>query len=202
VSRVPEADILNLTSYDYWNGSAWVNNDPSAAKPIIPPVTSTSSSGGLFSSISTLFGGTGTGLLGDLFGAGGPLSFLGLSGVFESGGALSNVFADSGPLGFLGLSDLFGGGTQTGYVSEMSVQYNDYLKRYVVMYTDQSNNVVMRTSVRPEGPWSDPTTLVTSASYPGLYAPMMHPWSTGQDVYWNLSLWGDYNVKLMHTTLG
>jgi hypothetical protein len=29
----------------------------------------------------------------------------------------------------------------------------------------------------------------------------MNPWSTGQDVYWNMSSWGDYNVLLMHTRL-
>ncbi len=32
---------------------------------------------------------------------------------------------------------------------------------------------------------------------------MMDPWSTGQDIYWNMSQWGgSYNVLLMKTTLG
>ncbi len=40
----------------------------------------------------------------------------------------------------------------------------------------------------------------------GIYAPMMHPWSpstlgTGSDLYWNLSLWSDYNIMLMRTDL-
>ncbi len=43
--------------------------------------------------------------------------------------------------------------------------------------------------------------LVTAVQYPGLYAPMMDPWSTGQDIYGNMSMWGDCNVLLMHTRL-
>lgn len=40
----------------------------------------------------------------------------------------------------------------------------------------------------------------------GIYAPMMQPWSpstlgTGTDLYWNLSLWSEYNVMLMKTDL-
>ena len=47
--------------------------------------------------------------------------------------------------------------------------------------------------------------LITQQSG-GIYAPMMHPWSpstvgTGSDLYWNLSLWSDYNIMLMRTDL-
>lgn len=148
LSRVQQANILDQTKYEYWNGTSWVANKPSAATPILPATTTAS-----------------TGLLG-------------------------------------WFSSLFGGSKKT-YPSagEMSVQYNTYLSKYVMMYADNNNNVVMRTADRPEGPWSGPTTLVTSTQYPGLYAPMMDPWSTGQDIYWNMSMWGDYNVLLMHTKL-
>ena len=100
-----------------------------------------------------------------------------------------------------------------GNVSEMSVQYNDYLGKYVVMYGNGANNVILRTADTPEGPWSDPVTVATSIQYPGLYAPMIHPLSgTGQltdsggnpdvsNLYWNMSLWGNYNVVLMKTDL-
>ena len=54
-----------------------------------------------------------------------------------------------------------------GNVSEMSVQYNDYLDKYVVLYGNGSNNVVLRTADTPEGPWSDPVTIATSLQYPG-----------------------------------
>lgn len=87
-------------------------------------------------------------------------------------------------------------------VSEMSVQYNDYLNQYIVLYTDGSNNVVMRTADNPQGPWSASQTLVTSTQLPGgIYAPFIHPWSSGHDLYFNLSLWSAYSVMLMHTTL-
>ena len=110
-------------------------------------------------------------------------------------------------------------GTTTGFwifkrttyptVGEMSVQYNAYEKKYIMLYADQNNNVVMRKADKPEGPWSAPTTLVTSTQKPGLYAPMIHPWSgtdnlsaaEQQYLFWNLSTWGDYQVQLMRTDL-
>ena len=44
--------------------------------------------------------------------------------------------------------------------------------------------------------------LVPSAADPGgIYAPLLHPWSTGKELYYNLSLWSAYNVMLMKTVL-
>jgi hypothetical protein len=90
-------------------------------------------------------------------------------------------------------------------VSEMSVQYNKQLGKYVVLYGDQFNNIVIRTSDTPQGTWSTATTILNQQNG-GIYAPMMHPWSpstmgTGTDLYWNLSLWSEYNVMLMRTDL-
>ena len=49
---------------------------------------------------------------------------------------------------------------------------------------------------------SDAQVLVTSNEMPGgIYAPFLHPWSTGKELYYNLSLWSAYNVMLMHTVL-
>ena len=146
VSRVKEDQILDQTKYEYWNGSTWVANTPSAATPVLP--------------------GTTTGFW-----------------IFKR--------------------------TTHPTVGEMSVQYNAYEQKYVMLYTDQNNNVVMRKADKPQGPWSAPTTLVTSAQKPGLYAPMIHPWSSTENVpdaekqylYWNLSTWGDYQVQLMRTDL-
>jgi hypothetical protein len=107
----------------------------------------------------------------------------------------------------------FTGAKTGGNVSEMSVQYNDYLDKYVVLYGNGANNVILRTADSPEGPWSDPITIATSVQYPGLYAPMVHPLSgTGQltdssgepddsNLYWNMSIWSNYNVVLMKTDL-
>jgi hypothetical protein len=115
-----------------------------------------------------------------------------------SASAASAIIGKSG--GLLGM-------TQPGYtVSEMSVQYNAYLGKYIVLYGDQFNNIVMRTADSPEGTWSAPTVLM--AQQPGgIYAPMLHPWSPSTlssdspDLYWNLSLWSDYDIMLMHTDL-
>jgi hypothetical protein len=90
-------------------------------------------------------------------------------------------------------------------VSEMSVQYNKTLNKYVVLYGDQFNNIVMRTSDTPQGGWGTAKVLLNQQNG-GIYAPMMHPWSpstmgTGTDLYWNLSLWSEYNVMLMRTDL-
>ena len=90
-------------------------------------------------------------------------------------------------------------------VSEFSVQYNKQLKKYVTLYGDQFNNIVMRTSDTPQGTWSSAKVLMPQQAG-GIYAPMMHPWSpstmgTGNDLYWNLSSWSEYNVMLMKTDL-
>jgi len=89
-----------------------------------------------------------------------------------------------------------------GPVGEMSAQYNTYLKQYVALYTNRSNDVVMRTAPAPQGPWGPEQMLVSSLFTPGgVYAPFLHPWSNGKDLYYNLSLWSAYNVMLMHTVL-
>jgi hypothetical protein len=89
-----------------------------------------------------------------------------------------------------------------GPVAEMSAQYNSYLKQYLALYTNGANDVVARTAPAPQGPWSPEQLLVSSFQMPGgIYAPMIHPWSSGRDLYFNLSLWSAYDVMLMHTVL-
>ncbi|MBJ7341684.1 DUF4185 domain-containing protein [Mycolicibacterium sp.] len=89
-----------------------------------------------------------------------------------------------------------------GPVGEMSAQYNTYLKQYLALYCNGANDVVMRTSPTPQGPWSPEQMLVNHMEFPGgIYAPYLHPWSTGKELYYNLSLWSAYNVMLMHTVL-
>jgi hypothetical protein len=90
-----------------------------------------------------------------------------------------------------------------GPMGELSAQYNTYLKQYLVLYCNgASNDVVLRTSPTPQGPWGPEQVVATSGSIPGgIYAPFLHPWSTGKELYYNLSLWSAYNVMLMHTTL-
>ncbi|KDF01657.1 hypothetical protein Y900_022670 [Mycolicibacterium aromaticivorans JS19b1 = JCM 16368] len=173
LSRVSVDDVNNLAKYQYWNAttSTWVTGKPVAATPVIGDSTH---SAGLFGPVIDWANNPNVlgGMLGGLFGA-------------KTG----------------------------GNVSEMSVQYNDYLGKYVMMYANGQNNVELRYADEPNGQWSAPITVATSATYPGLYAPMIHPWSgTGKLVdsngnpddstlYWNMSLWGNYNVVLMKTDL-
>lgn len=153
LSRVAEADILDVTKYEYYSKGSkgglfgigaykagWYRNDPSKATPI--------------------FG-----------------KEKGACGISKPG----------------------------NQVSEMSVQYNATLGKYVAMHGDQFNNIILRTSDTPEGAWSGPSVVMTQQNG-GIYAPMMHPWSpstqgTGTDLYWNLSIWSEYNVMLMKTDL-
>ena len=171
LSRVPEGAITDLKQYEYWDGDTWVPDKPAVAAPVIGD---SPNSAGLFGFVRDI--------------ANNPNFFGGW---------------------FAGLV----GAKTGGNVSEMSVQYNDYLGKYVVMYGNGANNVILRTADTPEGAWSEPITVATSIQYPGLYAPMIHPLSgTGQltdsggapdvtNLYWNMSLWGNYNVVLMKTDL-
>jgi hypothetical protein len=89
-----------------------------------------------------------------------------------------------------------------GPVGELSVQYNTYLRQYLTLYCNGMNDVVMRTAAAPQGPWGPEQLLVPSMQFPGgIYAPFLHPWSTGKELYFNLSEWSDYNVMLMKTVL-
>ncbi|MGI9163104.1 MAG: DUF4185 domain-containing protein [Mycobacterium sp.] len=171
LSRVPEGSITDLSQYDYWDGSKWVQDRPAVAAPVLGD---SPNSAGLFGFVRDIannpnfFGGWFAGLVG----------------------------AKTG-----------------GNVSEMSVQYNEYLDKYVVLYGNGANNVILRTADTPEGPWSDPVTIATSLTYPGLYAPLIHPLSGTGDLtdatgnpdvstlYWNMSIWSNYNVVLMKTDL-
>lgn len=89
-----------------------------------------------------------------------------------------------------------------GPVGEMSAQYNTYLKQYLVLYCNGANDVVARMAPAPQGPYGPEQLLVRSWDVPGgIYAPFLHPWSTGKELYFNLSLWSAYNVMLMRTVL-
>ncbi|UPW03049.1 DUF4185 domain-containing protein [Rhodococcus pyridinivorans] len=85
-------------------------------------------------------------------------------------------------------------------VGEMSVQFLG--GEFVMLYGNEANGTIeMRTSARPEGPWSEARVLVLHREIGGLYAPFIHPWSTDTDLYFTVSRWGDYNVILLRTTL-
>ncbi|WP_278313309.1 DUF4185 domain-containing protein [Lolliginicoccus levis] len=87
-------------------------------------------------------------------------------------------------------------------VSEMSVAWNEHLGKYIALYTNDIGSVVIRTADQPQGPWSAPEAIMTASAFPGgLYAPYIHPWSSGDELFFAVSLWSEYNVMLMRTTL-
>jgi hypothetical protein len=43
--------------------------------------------------------------------------------------------------------------------------------------------------------------LVDGTRYQGFYGGFIHPWSSGDDLYFTMSMWGPYQVYLMHSTL-
>ncbi|MBA4021984.1 MAG: hypothetical protein C0482_06430 [Gordonia sp.] len=88
-------------------------------------------------------------------------------------------------------------------VSEMSASWNEYLQKYIVLYgtSDLGGGTVIRTADKPEGPFGPPTTLYNSLQLPGVYAPFIHPSSSGKDLYFTASSWGSYNVMLLRTDL-
>ncbi|WP_280456913.1 DUF4185 domain-containing protein [Nocardia carnea] len=86
-------------------------------------------------------------------------------------------------------------------VAELSVQWNDHLRKYVMLTTDPHNSVVLRTADTPQGPWSTPRVLVEAAALPTAYAPMIFPYQTGSDLYFLLTVHRQYNVLLMRTPL-
>ncbi|WP_433712475.1 DUF4185 domain-containing protein [Nocardia sp. CA-084685] len=88
-----------------------------------------------------------------------------------------------------------------GDVSELSVMRNEHLGKFIMLTTDSTNSVVLRTASAPEGPWSESEVLVDGTALPSAYAPMIFPYQTGSDLYFLLSVWNQYNVVLMRTPL-
>ncbi len=104
-----------------------------------------------------------------------------------------------------------GGGQWSGYsgdavkvatepIAEVSVRYNNFLNRYV-MLTSRKGSIVMRTAQKPEGPWTGQRTIVSSSKISELYAPYIWPRDTGSSLYFVASRWSDYNVMLIRTDL-
>lgn len=81
-------------------------------------------------------------------------------------------------------------------VSELSVQWNEHSKRWLMMYL-QGPDIILRHSTDLTGEWSSPQLVASASDYPGLYGGFIHPWSSGQDVYFAMSQWDPYNVYLM-----
>jgi len=85
---------------------------------------------------------------------------------------------------------------------ELSVRFDAARNVWQMSYLDTAKAaLVVRESDSPQGVWSDGAPTVTVLDHPELYGGFIHPWSSGSDLYFNLSTWSDYNVYLMHATI-
>jgi len=90
-----------------------------------------------------------------------------------------------------------------GPVGELSVQYNSYYQKWLMMYLiDPAGQIVLRMADSLTGPWGPAQVVVTGAQYPQLYAPYITPlWNDHKDIYFTMSMFEPYQVFLMHTSL-
>jgi hypothetical protein len=87
-------------------------------------------------------------------------------------------------------------------VGELSVEYDASVGKWLMVAADESlNALTLRTADAPTGPWSAEQVLVDGTRYQGFYGGFIHPWSSGDDLYFTMSMWGPYQVYLMHSTL-
>ncbi|WP_040696886.1 DUF4185 domain-containing protein [Nocardia vinacea] len=87
-------------------------------------------------------------------------------------------------------------------VGELSVRFDASRNVWQMSYLDTAKAaLVVREANSPQGVWSDGAPTVTVREYPELYGGFIHPWSSGSDLYFNVSTWSDYNVYLVHATI-
>ncbi|WP_307817237.1 DUF4185 domain-containing protein [Nocardia acididurans] len=90
----------------------------------------------------------------------------------------------------------------SGTASELAIRYDAASGLWQMIYLDvTTNRMVLRTATEPQGTWTDPVTLVTADDYPSLYGGFIHPWSSGNDLYFAMSTWNAYNVFLMRAVI-
>lgn len=88
-------------------------------------------------------------------------------------------------------------------VGELSVRWNSFYNRWIMMYlNDPMGLIELRVAEEITGPWSEPRIVVRASEYPALYAPYQFPiWNDSADIYFNMSLFGPYQVFLMKTQI-
>lgn len=90
-----------------------------------------------------------------------------------------------------------------GPVGELSVRWNAYYQRWIMMYlVDDTGEVVLRTATTPTGPWTPAQVVTTTKEFPQAYAPYLTPrWNDGPDIWFTMSQFTTYRVELMKTRL-
>lgn len=70
-----------------------------------------------------------------------------------------------------------------GHVSEFSVRYNSYYKRWIMLYLSvNQRKLVYRDAAAPEGEWSEEKIILN-----GTYGPSIHPWFCDGRDFWFVS---------------
>lgn len=88
-----------------------------------------------------------------------------------------------------------------GPAGEMSAMYDQQLCLWLMLYHDGAKGVTaLRCATEPTGPWSDERTVLPD-SQQTIYAPFMHPWTNGADLWFVGSDWSTYQVYLFHSDL-
>ncbi len=98
-----------------------------------------------------------------------------------------------------------------GPVGEISLMWHKKFNRWIMTYNYDPNydktpltntHAILYCDAEDITQWSEPKVLTTSKEYPALYCAYMHPLKDNEDGIWFLmSMWGPYNVFLMHADL-
>lgn len=92
-----------------------------------------------------------------------------------------------------------------GPVGELSVRWNSWLGRYIMMYFEIGTGIVMREAPSLWGPWGDPIAVATGAEHPALYGAYMmegYEENGGESIYFRMSQYfPTYSTFWMKTTL-
>lgn len=88
-------------------------------------------------------------------------------------------------------------------VGELSVSWNSYSRRWLMMYLNNpAGQIVIRSARALTGPWTPETVVTTGQQFPQPYAPYITPlWNDGSGLFFTMSRWGPYAVYLMRTDL-
>jgi len=88
-------------------------------------------------------------------------------------------------------------------VGELSVRWNSFYERWIMMYLNDPDGLIeLRVADEITGHWSAPRIAARATEFPALYAPFQFPkWNDGPDIYFNMSMFGPYQVFLMKTRI-
>ena len=83
-----------------------------------------------------------------------------------------------------------------GHVSEFSVRYNSYYKRWIMLYLSvNQRKLVYRDAASPEGEWSEEKIILN-----GTYGPSIHPWFCDGRDFWFVSSTVTMDSKVSYDT--